>query len=67
MEHVFHMSKEQKEALVGVFAIPEERIDATEDEYIDWCDRALHHKFGHFTCLIKIERWEPLESDPLLF
>ena len=66
MQHVFHMSKEQKEALVGVFPIPEERIDATEDEYIDWCNRALRHEFGHFTCLNKIERWEPLESDPLL-
>ena len=66
MKYVFHMSKEDRESLVGVFPIPEERIDATEGEYIDWCNRALHHEFGYFTCLNKIERWEPLESDPLL-
>ena len=65
LQHVFSMSQEH-EALVGKYPINEADIDVTEAAFADWCNSALHHEFGHFTCLERIKRWEALESDPLL-
>ena len=59
------MSQEH-EALVGKYPINEADIDVTEAAFADWCNSALRHEFGHFTCLERIKRWEALESDPLL-
>jgi len=66
MQHVFSMSQEPDEALIGVYPINEKLIDASEECYLEWVNRVLRHEFGHFTCLEEIKRWQPLESDPLL-